>query len=112
MITRKPKLRRQRKIFRQQGKMPRPDQMNINVATWGRLLKRNLNFQNSSKNSIMDNASAGSGASGNSGGSTNVSTAATGVNAAANDRTPLQPQGSRQDNTSAAGRNNPVTKPS
>ncbi len=47
MITRKPKLRRQRKIFRQQGKMPRPDQMNINVATWGRLLKRNLNFQKS-----------------------------------------------------------------
>ncbi len=25
----------------------RPDQMNINVATWGRLLKRNLNFQKS-----------------------------------------------------------------
>jgi len=47
MISRKPKLRRQRKIFRQQGKMPRPDQMNINVATWGRLLKRNLNFQRS-----------------------------------------------------------------
>jgi hypothetical protein len=47
MITRRPKLRRQKKIFRQQGKMPRPDQMNINVATWGRLLKRNLNFQKS-----------------------------------------------------------------
>jgi hypothetical protein len=47
MVSRKPKLRRQRKIFRQQGKMPRPDQMNINVATWGRLLKRNLNFQRS-----------------------------------------------------------------
>eukprot|EP00094_Tigriopus_californicus_P003780 TCALIF_03636-PA protein Name:"Similar to Pkn Serine/threonine-protein kinase N (Drosophila melanogaster)" AED:0.17 eAED:0.17 QI:0/0.92/0.85/1/0.53/0.64/14/537/1195 len=47
LITRKPKLRRQRKIFRQQGKIPRPDQMNINVATWGRLLKRNLNFQRS-----------------------------------------------------------------
>ena len=30
MITRKPKLRRQRKIFRQQGKMPRPDQVSIN----------------------------------------------------------------------------------
>ena len=42
MITRKPKLRRQRKIFRQQGKMPRPEQMNINVATWGRLLKKNI----------------------------------------------------------------------
>ena len=47
MISRKPKLRRQRKIFRQQGKIPRPEQMNINVATWGRLLKRNLNFQKS-----------------------------------------------------------------
>lgn len=47
MITRRPKLRRQKKIFRQQGKIPRPDQMNINVATWGRLLKRNLNFQKS-----------------------------------------------------------------
>ena len=44
MITRKPKLRRQRKIFRQQGKMPRPDELKINVATWGRLLKRNKNF--------------------------------------------------------------------
>ena len=50
LITRRPKLRRQRKIFRQQGKMPRPDQMNINVATWGRLLKRNLNFQKSMTN--------------------------------------------------------------
>ena len=50
MITRKPKLRRQRKIFRQQGKIPRPEQMNINVATWGRLLK-NLNFQKSIDNS-------------------------------------------------------------
>ena len=27
--------------------MPRPEQLNINVATWGRLLKRNLNFQKS-----------------------------------------------------------------
>lgn len=45
LITRKPKLRRQRKIFRQQGKMPRPDQMNINVATWGRLLKKNINLK-------------------------------------------------------------------
>ena len=47
LITRKPKLRRQRKIFRQQGKMPRPEQMNINVATWGRLLKRNINLTKS-----------------------------------------------------------------
>ena len=48
MITRRPKLRRQKKIFRQQGnKMPNREQLNINVATWGRLLKRNLNFQKS-----------------------------------------------------------------
>ncbi len=59
MITRKPKLRRQRKIFRQQGKIPRPDQMNINVATWGRLLKRNLNFQKSLP--AFDGSGSGSG---------------------------------------------------
>ena len=47
MITRKPKLRRQRKIFRQQGKLPRPDQMNINAAAWGRLLRRNFFFPKS-----------------------------------------------------------------
>lgn len=41
MISRKPKLQRQRKIFKQQVKnIPRANQMNINVATWGRLLKR------------------------------------------------------------------------
>merc|ERR1719391_1250760 len=55
LITRKPKLRRQRKIFRQQGKMPRPDQMNINVATWGRLLKKNINLKNVSDQSRTEN---------------------------------------------------------
>ncbi|XP_044734063.1 serine/threonine-protein kinase N isoform X2 [Chrysoperla carnea] len=41
MISRKPKLQRQRKIFKQEIKnFPRANQMNINVATWGRLLKR------------------------------------------------------------------------
>lgn len=41
MITRRPKLKRQRKIFKQEVKnFPRAPQMNINVATWGRLLKR------------------------------------------------------------------------
>lgn len=40
MISRKPKLQRQ-KLFRQKGKnFLRPNQMNINVATWGRLMKR------------------------------------------------------------------------
>ena len=40
MISRKPKLQRQ-KLFRHKGKnILRPNQMNINVATWGRLMKR------------------------------------------------------------------------
>merc|ERR1719370_2553532 len=55
LITRKPKLRRQRKIFRQQGKMPRPDRMNINVATWGRLLKKNINLKNVSDQARSEN---------------------------------------------------------
>ena len=42
MISRKPKLQRQ-KLFRQKEKnFLRPNQMNINVATWGRLMKRSL----------------------------------------------------------------------
>lgn len=41
MISKRPKLQRQRKIFKQEVKnFPRANQMNINVATWGRLLKR------------------------------------------------------------------------
>ena len=44
MITRKPKLRRQRKIFRQQGKIPRPDQLNINMAVWARLIQVSLPY--------------------------------------------------------------------
>ncbi|XP_076455221.1 serine/threonine-protein kinase N2-like isoform X2 [Babylonia areolata] len=41
-LSRKPKLQRQRKIFpKHKGKnFLRPNQMNINVATWGRLMKR------------------------------------------------------------------------
>ncbi|XP_078604658.1 serine/threonine-protein kinase N2-like isoform X10 [Branchiostoma floridae x Branchiostoma japonicum] len=44
VIERKPKLQRQRKIFpKHKGKnFLRPGQMNINVATWGRLMKRAL----------------------------------------------------------------------
>ncbi|XP_025111624.1 serine/threonine-protein kinase N2-like isoform X3 [Pomacea canaliculata] len=43
-LSRKPKLQRQRKIFpKHKGKnFLRPNQMNINVATWGRLIKRAL----------------------------------------------------------------------
>lgn len=59
LITRKPKLRRQRKIFRQQGKMPRPEQMNINVATWGRLLKKNINMSKSVVQENRDNENSG-----------------------------------------------------
>lgn len=52
MISRKPKLQRQRKIFKQQVKnFPRPNQMNINVATWGRLLKRSAPSLHNSRNS-------------------------------------------------------------
>uniref|UniRef100_T1J1B0 protein kinase C n=1 Tax=Strigamia maritima TaxID=126957 RepID=T1J1B0_STRMM len=41
MISRKPKLQRQRKLFKHKEKnFLRPGQMNINVATWGRLMKR------------------------------------------------------------------------
>jgi serine/threonine-protein kinase N2 len=42
MISRKPKLQRQKMIFNKQQvkNIPRAKQMNINVATWGRLLKR------------------------------------------------------------------------
>ncbi|CAB3360175.1 Hypothetical predicted protein [Cloeon dipterum] len=41
MISRKPRLQRQKKIFKAQGKnLSRHTQMNINVATWGRLRKR------------------------------------------------------------------------
>jgi hypothetical protein len=32
--------------------MPRPEQMNINVATWGRLLKKNINM---SKSVVQEN---------------------------------------------------------
>ncbi|XP_078493562.1 serine/threonine-protein kinase N2-like isoform X2 [Ciona intestinalis] len=40
-IERKPKLQRQKKIFRNKGKsFLRAKQMNINIATWGRLMKR------------------------------------------------------------------------
>lgn len=40
MISRKPKLQRQRRIFKHKAKnLLRPNQMNINVATWGRLMK-------------------------------------------------------------------------
>jgi len=42
MISRKTKLQRQPKIFKQQGKnLNRP--ININVATWGRLIRRGRN---------------------------------------------------------------------
>uniref|UniRef100_A0A1B6CRT7 REM-1 domain-containing protein n=1 Tax=Clastoptera arizonana TaxID=38151 RepID=A0A1B6CRT7_9HEMI len=55
MISRRPKLQRQRKIFKQQVKnFPRAKQMNINVATWGRLLKRSTPTIQSSRSSCSD----------------------------------------------------------
>lgn len=60
MISRKPKLQRQRMIFNKQAKnMPRAKQMNINVATWGRLLKRStpsIQNQNSQIGSTTSSA--------------------------------------------------------
>ncbi|XP_034651507.1 serine/threonine-protein kinase N isoform X10 [Drosophila subobscura] len=62
MISQKPKLRRQRMIFnRQQAKnIPRAKQMNINVATWGRLLKRNAPNHVHMGSSDVTGATAGS----------------------------------------------------
>ncbi|XP_064615930.1 serine/threonine-protein kinase N2-like isoform X2 [Liolophura sinensis] len=44
VMSRKPKLQRQKKIFpKHKGRnFLRPQQMNINVATWGRLMKRSI----------------------------------------------------------------------
>lgn len=63
MISRKPKLQRQRKIFKQQAKnFPRAGQMNINVATWGRLLKRSTpSIQNTRPHSNSQSESPPSG---------------------------------------------------
>uniref|UniRef100_A0ABD2W2H4 protein kinase C n=1 Tax=Trichogramma kaykai TaxID=54128 RepID=A0ABD2W2H4_9HYME len=56
MISRRPRLQRQRKIFKQQVKnFPRANQMNINVATWGRLLKRSAPSLNHSNNHHHNN---------------------------------------------------------
>ena len=69
--------------------------MNINVATWGRLLKRNLNFQKS----------VGPGAAGSAGGGS-ADTNNHAKDAAAAASTNMHPEGSsasRQDNTSATG---------
>ncbi|XP_053208597.1 serine/threonine-protein kinase N-like isoform X2 [Panonychus citri] len=55
MISRKPKLQRQ-KLFRHKDKnILRPNQMNINVATWGRLIKRALP-QASSETNLASNS--------------------------------------------------------
>jgi hypothetical protein len=58
MISRKPKLQRQRMIFNKQAKnIPRAKQMNINIATWGRLLKRStpsIQHQSSSHSFHLD----------------------------------------------------------
>ncbi|XP_049542044.1 serine/threonine-protein kinase N isoform X2 [Anopheles darlingi] len=53
MISRKPKLQRQRMIFNKQQvkNIPRAKQMNINIATWGRLLKRNTSSTSNSTSS-------------------------------------------------------------
>lgn len=60
MISRKPKLQRQRRIFKQQGKnLPRYNQMNINVATWARIIKRSQpnEHQHSTSSSLSSGGS-------------------------------------------------------
>lgn len=53
MISRKPKLQRQKMIFNKQAKnIPRAKQMNINIATWGRLLKRSTPAAQQQNNAI------------------------------------------------------------
>ncbi|XP_015795944.1 serine/threonine-protein kinase N [Tetranychus urticae] len=60
MISRKPKLQRQ-KLFRHKDKnILRPNQMNINVATWGRLIKRALPQASSETNLASSSFSSSS----------------------------------------------------
>ncbi|KAH8407558.1 hypothetical protein KR222_005322 [Zaprionus bogoriensis] len=98
MISQKPKLRRQRMIFnRQQAKnISRAKQMNINVATWGRLLKRNA------PNHVhLGGASGGSG-----GGNSSGTPAATALAAGAGGRSssPLPSMGNSRDSESPISR--------
>lgn len=67
MISKKPKLQRQRMIFNktQVKNIPRAKQMNINVATWGRLLKRSTPSIQSQPKSIDVAGAHQMGASGN-----------------------------------------------
>lgn len=44
MISKRPKLQRQKRIFKQV--MPRAKQMNINIVTWGRLMKQSSRNNN------------------------------------------------------------------
>lgn len=54
MISRKPKLQRQKMIFNKQAKnIPRAKQMNINIATWGRLLKRSAPSSQQQNNAVQ-----------------------------------------------------------
>lgn len=76
MISRKPKLQRQRMIFNKQAKnMTRAKQMNINVATWGRLLKRStpsIQNQNSQMSSTPTSALQDNDSNNSNGGPTPV----------------------------------------
>lgn len=91
MISRKPKLQRQRKLFKQKGKnILRPNQMNLNVAAWGRLMKRDLpsaaNFDltpstssQSSRSGTLSDTGAGAAATVTSSGSENTTLEEQGV---------------------------------
>lgn len=51
MISRKPKLQRQRMVFNKQ-QVKRAKQLNVNIATWGRLLKRSQAPQVQQKHAV------------------------------------------------------------
>lgn len=64
MISRKPKLQRQKMIFNKQAKnIPRAKQMNINIVTWGRLLKRSAPDQHKNNAAQTPTSTYGNGSS-------------------------------------------------
>lgn len=53
MISKQPKLQRQKRIFKQV--MPRAKQMNINIVTWGRWMKQSSRIPSRTNVSIPSN---------------------------------------------------------
>ncbi len=61
MISRKPRLQRQKMLFKQAKNIPRAKQININIATWGRLLKRSAPSQQQNSTPISSTHPLGNG---------------------------------------------------